>query len=182
MKPTRPLFPLLTAEVVERFWSLVDKRGPDDCWSWLGALSDGYGNICIEGFTLRAHRISWTLANGRELGQLCACHSCDNKPCVNPAHLWAGTLADNKRDDAAKGNRRFSDPFGTFKRRADALIGVPLSQRSAIASISHAEYRKAVEDDQAKARKRWWARLSPQARANYLARCQKKEAERSARR
>lgn len=89
----------------ERFWAKVDKRGPDECWPWLGARSKGYGNIKWNGVSgIRATHASLELAGRpRPNPDLIACHSCDNPPCVNPAHLWWGTLKDNFHDALAKG-------------------------------------------------------------------------------
>ena len=91
----------------ERFWAKVDVRGPDDCWEWLaGKTHNGYGMIGKGGRhngMLRAHRVSWELANGPIPDGLCVLHHCDNPGCVNPLHLWIGTNADNQQDMAQKG-------------------------------------------------------------------------------
>ena len=94
--------------LAERFWAKVDKRGPNECWEWQGyKIPAGYGQI-REGVggsrNLRVHRVSWELANGCPIptGKF-VCHHCDNPSCVNPAHLWIGTNADNQRDMVNKG-------------------------------------------------------------------------------
>lgn len=92
---------------VQRFWNKVDKSGGDDaCWLWTAATrSNGYGQMELLGRIWKAHRIAYTLAYGEIPDGLVICHSCDCPKCCNPAHLWAGTHADNTRDMDAKGRR-----------------------------------------------------------------------------
>lgn len=94
-----------------RFWSKLDKRGPDECWPWLsGTDRYGYGRLGIgrtaDGTraTAGAHRLSWVLAAGRNIPPgMHVLHRCDRPGCVSPKHLFLGTHADNLADMAAKG-------------------------------------------------------------------------------
>src|SRR3954470_5960578 len=92
---------------VERFWPKVERRGSDECWPWVGARQQtGYGILFKSSRPRRwhlAHRLSWELHNGPIPGGLHVLHRCDNPPCVNPAHLFLGTQADNNRDRGRKG-------------------------------------------------------------------------------
>jgi hypothetical protein len=98
--------------LAERVRLQTERRGPDECWPWIGSHDrNGYGHLTRFGKQVRAHRVAWELANGRE-PRGCICHSCDNPACVNPAHLWEGSHADNMRDMHAK--RRH--PGGSFRR------------------------------------------------------------------
>lgn len=75
--PVKPTF-------LERFWSHVDRRGPDECWVWTGGNNGrGYGKFDGQ----YAHRIAYEdladlIPDGTELDHLCRVHAC-----VNPAHL-----------------------------------------------------------------------------------------------
>ena len=98
----------------QRFWAKVVKGGPDECWLWIGAKArHGYGMIAVNGKHRKAHRVAWEIANGATFPEgMSACHTCDNPPCVNPAHIWPGTMKDNLRDASKKG-RTWHPPVKT---------------------------------------------------------------------
>lgn len=88
----------------EWFLSKVERR--DGCWLWTGPLfHEGYGCVCVSGRRqpLYAHRLSYELFIGPIPVGKSVLHRCDVKNCVDPAHLFLGTHADNMRDAAAKG-------------------------------------------------------------------------------
>lgn len=116
---------------MERFWRRVQRceHGEDCalcCWEWNGARSEqGYGRsryVLLGSQETYVHRVAWAFAHGALAGANEVCHSCDNPPCCNPAHLWAGTHQDNHADSVRKGRRSHASKAKKLTPRKVASI------------------------------------------------------------
>lgn len=109
---------------MERFWNKVNKT--EACWEWTAAIDPGgYGAFKVDGKKVNSHRFSWNLHFGSLPEGMLVCHTCDNRLCVRPDHLFLGSHQENHDDMVNKG-RRFNkskqeychlghlmDPFNT---------------------------------------------------------------------
>jgi hypothetical protein len=99
----------LTADTIARFWEKVDQRGgADACWNWTASLTtDGYGRFKAKGVVQSSSRIALQIALDKPLWGDIVCHTCHNRKCCNPKHLYAGTQSQNMQD---RWDRRFNEP------------------------------------------------------------------------
>ena len=95
------------------FWNNMDLSDLRGCWPWMaGHFTKGYGCVWLDDKAVRTHRVVWELIYGPIPEGLQVLHSCDNRPCCNPEHLFLGTNQDNVDDRTRKGRGKRPDQVG----------------------------------------------------------------------
>lgn len=120
-----PAESLRDAVAVTAFWGAVQRGGEDDCWPWTGYAEGGYGLFFWHGRMYGAHELALSFTTGEERHPtLDTCHSCNNPPCCNPAHLRfdtrASNVADAVRAGTAAGMRLSNDEVRLVRERRAA--------------------------------------------------------------
>lgn len=126
-----------------RFWLHVNKKANNGCWEWTGALGpNGYGRTSGNGkFDLVTHRVSYVLTKGEIPDGKIIMHSCDNRKCVNPDHLIAGTYLENMQDMIRKDRAHHPIKYGEESPRAKLTDDNVRAIRSAV-GVSDAEFAR----------------------------------------
>lgn len=120
--------------ILERFEKKFEKT--EGCWEWKGSKNlKGYGQLSKTGggSPHTASRLSWELYRGEIPDGLCVLHTCDNAACVNPSHLFLGTVKDNNQDRHDKGRSRGNT---TNTARGDQLPQTFLTDKQVLEIIS----------------------------------------------
>jgi hypothetical protein len=110
--------------LADRFWEKVAKSNPESCWNWSGSVSPlGYGRIKVggkKGAAVPAHRVSAVLCGLLQDDTAHVLHSCDNRLCCNPEHLFIGSHQQNMADMADKKRNRTPRPGNGRQKLSDA--------------------------------------------------------------
>lgn len=155
--------PKLNGALINKFFSgfVENKSG---CAEWTASLNDtGYGRFYIGTESYHAHRISYYINFGTDPKEKMVCHNCDNPPCVNPKHLFLGTLQDNLRDMVNKGrhaNRKKThckNGHKFNKENTETLAGGARRCR-VCTKINRANYRRLNREKIREQDKAWWHR------------------------
>lgn len=108
--------------ISDRFFEKVVKA-ESGCHEWTGCLMpNGYGQFHVNGKTAYAHRVAFELANGTPSDYVL--HTCDNRKCVNPDHLFSGSFCDNMADMVSKERQAHGERNARHKLTRDQVKSI----------------------------------------------------------
>jgi len=120
--------------IIAKFWTKVDKNGPNGCWIWTaGKFTRGYGAFWDGARQKYAHRISFSLSLGDIPPGIEIDHVCHNRACVNPLHLRLATHTQNMRN------------IGKYRNNTSGYKGVTLRGNGWCAQIRIGDKRLTQE-------------------------------------
>lgn len=107
---------------ISRFWALIAKGTPDQCWNWTaGRSNSGYGVFNVQRQPINSHRLAAILSFGPPTNGQYVLHSCDNRLCCNPSHLRYGTQRENMKDSIERGS--YSPPPPSKLGKLQTIFG-----------------------------------------------------------
>ena len=123
------------------------------CLEWTGPVnSKGYGRMYKKGKHIFVHRVALEKKLGRSIkSKHLACHTCDNRLCINPDHLYEGTYTDNLNDsyagDRVGVNRKMTQEWVEAMRVVRILIGTSIRSLAKISGVSYATMYVALKGE-----------------------------------
>ena len=120
----------INESLIDLFYSRIKNINENDCWEYAHDVAVcGYGRFSFNNIREYAHRFSYMIHNGEIKNNLYVCHTCDNKVCVNPWHLWLGTNSENIRDKIEKNRHLDNRKTRVICRRGHGVYGSNLYVR-----------------------------------------------------
>jgi hypothetical protein len=137
---------------MKRFFDKVNKT--NKCWLWTAGLrgKTGYGAFKLNRKVIDAHRLSYEIHIGKIPEKMYVCHTCDNRKCVNPNHLFLGSPKDNWQDGFDKGKIKLLGGINTEKlkkhpSRGAYLRGCRCDECRAINTMMMKKYREGLKNN-----------------------------------
>lgn len=116
----------ITAENILSIKERIESRiiSKDNCWMTDHHKTDNRPALSINSKSYLIARLVYEIYRGVAPGDLFVCHTCDNKYCVNPDHLFLGTHAENMLDRSKKGRQAKGSHHGQAKLTESQVIEI----------------------------------------------------------